>query len=78
MTIDKILNNILNSSTEFEHDHGTIVIPNREFLDEFDLRDMLEEDPDSIDIAIYIEDIAWEYFTNSLSINVHGLEHLEI
>lgn len=76
MTIDKIINNILNSNTEFEHDYGTIVIPNREFLDEFDLRDMLEEDPDSIDI-ISIEDIAWEYFTNSLSINVHGLEYLD-
>lgn len=75
MTIDEIVKNILDGTTEFEHDNQTIVIPNKDFLDESDLKYMLEED-DPYDIIIDIEDMAWEYFTNSLSIKVHGLEYL--
>lgn len=77
MTIDEIVKDILNGTTEFEHDNETIIISNKEFLDENDLRYMLEDNPYACDIIIDIEDMAWEYFTNNLSIKVHGLEYLD-
>lgn len=77
MTIDEIVKDILNGTTEFEHDNKTIVISNKEFLDEDDLRYMLEDNPYASDIIIDIEDMAWEYFTNNLSIKVHGLKYLD-
>lgn len=76
MSTNKLIKNILNGYTEFQHDHGMIRIPNKEFIDEENLKYLLEEDPNMEDmdsLLIDIEDMAWEYFTNGLSIKVIGL-----
>lgn len=68
-----MVNKLYNSTVDIVHDFGTITIPISEFIDKEDLQDIVEDNLNMRDLMWEIQDLAYEYFTSTLKVEVNGL-----